>query len=477
MGFVKGRANASVLTARTLCGEEDYDSDDTRLDDDEIDDSSVVLVSLPASTRMEISHSSLGTSFSATSPSIPWSGDPARTGSEVLPSVEVQETPPGKSGNSKRNRKRAEDSSTERKGKRRKTESDRHTKTPENNNGDAMSSTSAQDLLQMQTTDSGGRQNEAPGVHPLGINKGKGSAVSRTLNFQTAEDTSSQLSGNDEERAKSRQPEQHRWQSSQEQLKRGKGEGKKHQATRTTLFDNVDSDKKKRKSQFYKPESQSAPTSSEEIHGLDDVEYQGADKESQKSKGPNTHAHGMKVDETSELWREGKKKQRASPTPKPRENTEGGPPKGLLHEDKETSLQTDKELLDGSEQQLQSLETQEKPKKKGSHGVNTKSRQNNKLEDMSKQTEDNGIDVRARELIRAQDAARRAREEEGRTEKAIADGENQRTDGLAFTEENSTAVQRKEKKIIKREMKKKKRHSEGSPLTVTGFRSPMIQSA
>ncbi|KAL8857724.1 MAG: hypothetical protein Q9178_005759 [Gyalolechia marmorata] len=440
LGFVKARANASVLTARTLCGEEDYDSDDTRLDDDEMDDSSVVLVSLPASTRIELSHSSLGTSFSATSPSIPCSGDPARTGSEVLPSVEVQETPQGKSANSKRNRKRAEDFSTEPKGKRRKIERDRHTKTPEDNNGDAMSSTSAQDLLQMQTTDSDGLQNEAPGVHPLGIHKAQSSAVPRTLHFQTAEDTSSQLSGNEEERANSRQPEQHGRQSSQEQLKRVKGEGKRHQANRTTLFDNVDIDKEKRKGQFYEPESQSAPTSSEGIHtstvGLNDVEYQGADKKSQKPKGPDTHAHGMKVEENSELRREEEKKQRASPTPKPRKNTAGAPHKWLLHEEKETSPQTEKELWDSSQQQLQSLETQEKPKKKGSHGVNTKSRQKKTLEDMSKQTEDNGIDLRARELIRAQDAARRAREEEGRTEKAVADGENQRTNGSAFTEEN-----------------------------------------
>ncbi|KAL8911772.1 MAG: hypothetical protein Q9171_003105 [Xanthocarpia ochracea] len=481
LGFVKARANASVLTARTLCGEEDYDSDDTRLDDDEMDDSSVVLVSLPASTRIEISHSSLGTSFSATSPSIPCSGDPARTGSEVLPSVEVQETPQGKSANSKRNRKRAEDSSTEPKGKRRKTGSDRHTKTPEDNISDAIASTSAQGRLQMQTTDSDRRQNEAPGVNPFGINKGKSSAVSRTLHFQTADDTSSQLSGSDEELAKSRQPEQNGQQSSQEQLKRVKGEGEKHRANRTSLFDNVDSDKKKHKGQFYEPESQSAPTSSEEIHtstvGLNDVEYQGADKKSKKPKVPNTHAHGMKVEETSELRREEEGKQRASPTAKPRENTEGAPPKGLLHEEKGTIRQTDKELLDGSQQQLQSLGTQQNPKKKGSHGVNTKSRQKKTVEDISKQTKDNGIDMRARELIRAQDAARRAREEEERTEKAIAGGENQRTNGLAFTEENSTALQRREKKNIKREMKKKKRHSEGSPLTVTGFRSPMIQLA
>ncbi|KAL8876565.1 MAG: hypothetical protein Q9198_005269, partial [Flavoplaca austrocitrina] len=50
LGFSKARAKASMLGARTFCGEEAYDTDDTRLDDDEIDDSSNVLVSLPLTT-------------------------------------------------------------------------------------------------------------------------------------------------------------------------------------------------------------------------------------------------------------------------------------------------------------------------------------------------------------------------------------------------------------------------------------------
>ncbi|KAL8695972.1 MAG: hypothetical protein Q9224_003043 [Gallowayella concinna] len=119
LGLAKSRAKASVLSARRLCGEEDYDSDDTRLDDDEMDDSSVIVVSLPASTGTETSN--LGRSFSATSPTIPRSSNPRRTDSEVLPSVEIQETPTSDVGKSERNRKRARTSSIDQGKKRRKT--------------------------------------------------------------------------------------------------------------------------------------------------------------------------------------------------------------------------------------------------------------------------------------------------------------------------------------------------------------------
>ncbi|KAL8679560.1 MAG: hypothetical protein Q9186_004154 [Xanthomendoza sp. 1 TL-2023] len=119
LGLAKSRAKASVLSARRLCGEEDYNSDDTRLDDDEMDDSSVIIVSLPASTGTETSN--LGRSFSATSPTIPRSSNPRRTDSEVLPSVEIQETPTSDVGKSERNRKRARTSSIDQGKKRRKT--------------------------------------------------------------------------------------------------------------------------------------------------------------------------------------------------------------------------------------------------------------------------------------------------------------------------------------------------------------------
>ncbi|KAI4091612.1 MAG: hypothetical protein LQ344_003963 [Seirophora lacunosa] len=46
----KAQAKASIIHARSLCGEENYDSDDSRLDDDEVDDSSACLASLRAST-------------------------------------------------------------------------------------------------------------------------------------------------------------------------------------------------------------------------------------------------------------------------------------------------------------------------------------------------------------------------------------------------------------------------------------------
>ncbi|KAL8714297.1 MAG: hypothetical protein Q9225_006591 [Loekoesia sp. 1 TL-2023] len=50
IGLSKPQAKASIIDARRLCGEEDYHSDETRLDDDEVDDSSALLLTLPAST-------------------------------------------------------------------------------------------------------------------------------------------------------------------------------------------------------------------------------------------------------------------------------------------------------------------------------------------------------------------------------------------------------------------------------------------
>ncbi|KAL8650306.1 MAG: hypothetical protein Q9210_003902, partial [Variospora velana] len=47
----KAQAKASIVHARSLCGEEDYDSDNSRLDDDEVDDSSTRLANLRASTN------------------------------------------------------------------------------------------------------------------------------------------------------------------------------------------------------------------------------------------------------------------------------------------------------------------------------------------------------------------------------------------------------------------------------------------
>lgn len=50
VGLFKAQVKASIIYARSLCGEEEYDSDDTRLDDDEIDDSASPRVDLPILT-------------------------------------------------------------------------------------------------------------------------------------------------------------------------------------------------------------------------------------------------------------------------------------------------------------------------------------------------------------------------------------------------------------------------------------------
>ena len=48
-GLSKAQAKASTVYARQLCGEEDYDSDNTKLDDDEIDDPSGLPIALSSS--------------------------------------------------------------------------------------------------------------------------------------------------------------------------------------------------------------------------------------------------------------------------------------------------------------------------------------------------------------------------------------------------------------------------------------------
>ncbi|KAL9001790.1 MAG: hypothetical protein Q9188_005247 [Gyalolechia gomerana] len=50
IGLSKAQAKASMVHARRLCGEEEYDSDNTMLDEDEVDDSPTLRVTLPAST-------------------------------------------------------------------------------------------------------------------------------------------------------------------------------------------------------------------------------------------------------------------------------------------------------------------------------------------------------------------------------------------------------------------------------------------
>ncbi|KAI4124883.1 MAG: hypothetical protein LQ338_004577 [Usnochroma carphineum] len=69
ISLTRAQAKASIIDARGLCGEEDYYSDDTRLDDDEVDDSSAVLLDLPASSRRSSKASHVLPSIQAEGPS------------------------------------------------------------------------------------------------------------------------------------------------------------------------------------------------------------------------------------------------------------------------------------------------------------------------------------------------------------------------------------------------------------------------
>ncbi|KAL8806213.1 MAG: hypothetical protein Q9182_001488 [Xanthomendoza sp. 2 TL-2023] len=175
LGLAKSRAKASVLSARRLCGEEDYNSDDTRLDDDEMDDSSVILVSLPASTGPATS--TLGRSFSATSPTIPRSSNPRRSNSEVLPSVETQETPVGDVGKSERNPKR-KGTTIDRGKKRRKTSDETLDPTlQEDGNDTGTVATPSASLVELQRTQSKRRKSKGQNGQLTDIPNATGSAV------------------------------------------------------------------------------------------------------------------------------------------------------------------------------------------------------------------------------------------------------------------------------------------------------------
>ncbi|CAL8579919.1 hypothetical protein XPA_005650 [Xanthoria parietina] len=206
LGFSKARAKHSMLVARTFCGEVEYDTDDTRLDDDEMDDSSDVLVSLPLSTGMETTHSSFARSFSATSPSMPWSNNLVRTGSEVLPSVEARGTPQSEPRSSKRPRKAVEGPSAGPNGKRRKTNSkllDSY-----NSSGDADPETSARHSPALKKSDLKGRQETAANEHLHDQLNRKDPAASEVLETRSTNGAGGGPSSIDKEQAKNDQPEE-----------------------------------------------------------------------------------------------------------------------------------------------------------------------------------------------------------------------------------------------------------------------------
>lgn len=415
-----------MLVARTFCGEVEYDTDDTRLDDDEMDDSSDVLVSLPLSTGMETTRSSFARSFSATSPSMPWSNNLAGTGSEVLPSVEARGTPQSEPRSSKRPRKAVEGPSAGPNGKRRKTNSkpwDSY-----NNNGDADPETSAR--------------------HSPASQKSEG---------------------------------QH---NSQEDSKGEKAKGKKHRSNPTLPSKAPNSGKKKRKRQHSEPEEQSAPVierktnkSTVRLKGTGD---RSAWEASSKPQGENAHSNGVVMNGTAEVHQG--EEQSDLTMSELQEEKKREDVKPLLDEEKSVMRQNKKGKFDQLLENLQVLEARKQTKKKEHRDVNKneplKSQPNKTIQGPDKQKVDDSFEVRAQELLRVHDAARRARKEKGKTEDAV-DGRKDQPAELKKVE--TTALQRQEKKTKKEETKKKKRQPEDASSTetglATGFRSPMIQSA
>ncbi|KAL8845984.1 MAG: hypothetical protein Q9221_008888 [Calogaya cf. arnoldii] len=464
LGFSKARAKASMLVARTFCGEEDYDTDDTRLDDDEMDDSSEVLVSLPLSTGTQTSHSSFARSFSANSPAIPWSGNPARTGSEVLPSVEVRETPQSEGGKSKRTRKRVEDSSSGPKGKRRKTDSEIPTGASEYNDDDPYAGLGAAESMALQRFDKAQPQHEAPHEPSRNEVTGKSPSVTKVLEHQITNGTRGEPSAVDEKQAKDGQPETAREEKSQENSKGKKAKGKKQQSTPTIPSKTPNKGRKKRKSEHIEPMEQSAPSSAQENHaqtdGLNDIGYRGALETSPKLHDQDARSNGVvtigadeshQVEEQSDLARL-----------EPQEEKERNDVRLLPDEEKGALRRTKKGNFDEMLERLEVLEAQKKTKKEDGHDVNkhelleAQQKKTTKLAD--EQKGDNSFDMRAQELLRAQDAARRAREEQVKTEESVDGGK----DKLAESKKAETPLpQRKEKKMTKREMKKK-RQAEGA---------------
>lgn len=485
LGFSKARAKASMLVARTFCGEEEYDTDDTRLDDDERDDSSDVLVSLPLSTGMETTHSSFARSFSATSPSIPRSGNSARVGPEVLPSVELRETPQSEGGKSKRTRKAAEDPSAGPKGKKRKTDSDLCTKNHEYENGDADAGIRAPHPPALQKPESNERQDTAATEHPQHEFNSKDSAESGVVEPQSTNCTGRGPSAINGEQAKNDQPEKEGQQNSQESSKGKKAKGEKQQSNPIMPPKTPNSGRKKRKRQHSGPKEQSTPATMGEndtsMDGLNGMGDRGALETSSKPHGQNAHSTGVDMNGTAELHQA--EEQSDLPKSGPQEEKEPDDAELLLDKEKSALRETKRGKFDQLLEELQVLEAQKKTKKEEGHSINKKEllkSQKKPTEGADKQKGDDGFEVRAQELLRSQNAARRAREEKGKIEDAVDGGKDQPAESKKLED---TALQRKEKKMTKREKKKKKkkRQSEGASSTATGlatvFQSPMIQSA
>ena len=471
-----------MLGARTFCGEVDYDTDDTRLDDDEMDDSSDVLVSLPLSTGTETMRSSFARSFSATSPSMPWSNNLVRTGSEVLPSVEARGTPQSEPRPSKRPRKAVEGPSAGPNGKRRKTNSkllDSY-----KNNGDADLETNARHSPALQKSDLKGRQETAANEHLHEQLNSKDPAASGVLETRSMNGAGGGTSSIDKEQAKNDQSEEGQH-NSQEDFKGEKAKGKKHRSNPTLPSKAPNSGKKKRKRQHSEPEEQSAPVIERKTNkSTDRLKGTGNrsawEEASSKPQGENEQSNGVVINGTAEVHQG--EEQSDLPMSELQQEKKRDDVKSLLDEEKSVMRENKKGKFDQLRENLQVLEARKQTKKKEHRDDNEnellKSQSNKTTPGPDKQKVDDSFGVRAQELLRAHDAARRAREEKRKTEDAVDGRKDQPAEPKKV---ETTALQRQEKKTKKRETNKKKRQPEDASSTetglATGFRSPMIQSA
>ncbi|CAL8579918.1 hypothetical protein XPA_005649 [Xanthoria parietina] len=142
--------------------------------------------------------------------------------------------------------------------------------------------------------------------------------------------------------------------------------------------------------------------------------------------------------------------------------------KSLLDEEKSVMRENKKGKFDQLRENLQVLEARKQTKKKEHRDDNKnellKSQSNKTTPGPDKQKVDDSFEVRAQELLRAHDAARRAREEKRKTEDAVDGRKDQPAEPKKV---ETTALQRQEKKTKKRETNKKKRQPEDASSTET----------
>ncbi|KAL8877076.1 MAG: hypothetical protein Q9192_008743, partial [Flavoplaca navasiana] len=446
LGFSKARAKASMLGARTFCGEEAYDTDDTRLDDDEIDDSSNVLVSLPLTTGVGTATSSFARSFSAHSPTIPWSSKPARDGSDILPSVEVRETPQSEGGKGKRSRKSVESSSTGPKGKRRKTDFDLPMRVSEYNDGnvdpgsrpaDSMTMSkpdvyvgqNTRDIYEAQPTpEIYDEQNEPPHSTPEHTNGNKTPTISAVLEIRNTPGGDGDPGADAVVQAKNEQTELKGQKKGQANSKSKKVKAKKQQPKPKSPT-NLGS-KKKKKGQDSEPKKQSING----IAGDTDTSTDGAN--GNRDRGTlETLPQANGIDTLGNTKHHQSAEQSASSMSEPLEEMERNGAKQLLDGEDDALREIKKTNFNRFLEQYKVLESQKKAKKEADKGSNKKELPK------SQQKKTAGVDeqfeIQAQELLRAQNAARRAREDKVKGE----DVDNGKEEPAKTTDVENTALQ------------------------------------